>query len=213
MNDSRHSTRDGIHVFRNKHLFAELHELRGDGWHEVRRWNYGLEEDLEEGSDGCCHFGKAHLPSLDVYGAMAFRESLHPELVLLDVEGRRGNTVFEPLARAIVEHLVADRQMAGEHAGAALQLLTQHLDSAKRVEHDDDVLQTAQAKQEKKDSRKKLASNLSLPNLFRAATQQEDEKEEPSRPASPASIAAWKATGRAGSVEQASMGWRSTNAP
>ncbi len=163
----------------------------------MRRWNYGLEEDLEEGSDGCCHFGKAHLPSLDVYGAMAFRESLHPELVLLDVEGRRGNTVFEPLARAIVEHLVADRQMAGEHAGAALQLLTQHLDSAKRVEHDDDVLQTAQAKQEKKDSRKKLASNLSLPNLFRAATQQEDEKEEPSRPASPASIAAWKSTGRA----------------
>ena len=64
-----------------------------------------------------------------------------------------------------------------------------------------DVLQTAQAKQEKKDSRKKLASNLSLPNLFRAATQQEDEKEEqPPRPASPASIAAWKLTGRAGSV-------------
>ena len=118
--------------------------------------------------------------------ALAFRESLHPELVLLDVEGRRGNTVFEPLARAIVEHLVADRQMAGEHAGAALQLLTQHLDSAKRVEHDDDVLQTAQARQEKKDSRKKLASNLSLPNLFRATTQQEEEKEEPSRPASPA---------------------------
>ena len=88
--------------------------------------------------------------------------------------------------------------MAGEHAGAALQLLTQHLDSAKRVEHDDDVLQTAQAKQEKKDSRKKLASNLSLPNLFRAATQQEDEKEEqPPRPASPASIAAWKSTGHA----------------
>ena len=55
------------------------------------------------------------------------------------------------IARAIVEHLVADRQMAGEHAGAALQLLTQHLDSAKRVEHDDDVLQTAQAKQEKKE--------------------------------------------------------------
>ena len=54
--------------------------------------------------------------------------------------------------------------------------------------HDDDVLQTAQARQEKKDSRKKLASNLSLPNLFRAATQQEDEKEEPSRPASPALI-------------------------
>ena len=93
MNDSRHSTRDGIHVFRNKHLFAELHELRGDGWHEVRRWNYGLEEDLEEGDDGCCHFGKAHLPSLDVYGAMAFRESLHPELVLLDVEGRRGKLI------------------------------------------------------------------------------------------------------------------------
>ena len=46
MNDSRHSTRDGIHVFRNKHLFAELHELRGDGWHEVRRWNYEAEPVL-----------------------------------------------------------------------------------------------------------------------------------------------------------------------
>ena len=41
-------------VFRNKHLFAEVHELRGDGWHETKRYNYGLEEDLEEGggSDG-----------------------------------------------------------------------------------------------------------------------------------------------------------------
>ncbi|KAH8052069.1 hypothetical protein JL722_10519 [Aureococcus anophagefferens] len=39
---------DGIHVFRNRHLFAEMHELRKDGWHETRRWNYGLEEDLEE---------------------------------------------------------------------------------------------------------------------------------------------------------------------
>ena len=36
-------------VFRNKHLFAEVHELRGDGWHETKRYNYGLEEDLEEG--------------------------------------------------------------------------------------------------------------------------------------------------------------------
>ena len=36
-------------MFKKKHLFVELHELRGDEWHETKRYNYGLEEDLEEG--------------------------------------------------------------------------------------------------------------------------------------------------------------------
>ena len=69
-------------------------------------------------------FGRAHLPSISVFGAMAFRESLHPELVLLDVEGRvGGEDVFEPVARAIVEHLVKDQQRGGQHAGVALEAL------------------------------------------------------------------------------------------
>ena len=36
-------------MFKKKHLFVELHELRGDEWHETKRANHGLEEDLDSG--------------------------------------------------------------------------------------------------------------------------------------------------------------------
>ena len=36
-------------MFSKRHLFVELHELKNNEWHETKRYNYGLEEDLEEG--------------------------------------------------------------------------------------------------------------------------------------------------------------------
>ena len=106
---------------------------------------------------------------------MAFRETLHRELVLLDVEGRAVGDVFEPVARAIVEHLVRDGQMDGAHAGAALAELVRHLGSAKRVDHDDALREHRRLKKEQalKKSDSSLRSNksgLSLGNLFRSAS-------------------------------------------
>jgi len=130
------ASKDGIQMFRKRHLFAEMHELRGDGWHETHRWNYGLQEDLREDPGSERGFGRAHLPAISVFGAMAFREALHPALVILDVEGGT-ESVFEPVARAIVEHLVSDGQMDGKHAGAALETLERHLATTKTVDHDE----------------------------------------------------------------------------
>ena len=45
---------DAMKLFSHKPLFAELTELRGDRsvgeghWHKLCRWNFGLQEDLDE---------------------------------------------------------------------------------------------------------------------------------------------------------------------
>ena len=62
-------------MFKKKHLFVELHELRGDEWHETKRYNYGLEEDLITGKER--KWTKAHLPSISIFGMLAFRDCLH----------------------------------------------------------------------------------------------------------------------------------------
>ena len=96
-------------MFSKRHLFVELHELKNNEWHETKRYNYGLEEDLA--TDGPKrHWTKAHLPSISVFGMLAFRDCLHEDLVILDVasQSATGASQLEPVALAIVDHLVSD---------------------------------------------------------------------------------------------------------
>ncbi|KAH8055525.1 Na+/H+ antiporter 1 [Aureococcus anophagefferens] len=93
-------------MFSKRHLFVELHELKNNEWHETKRYNYGLEEDLA--TDGPKrHWTKAHLPSISVFGMLAFRDCLHEDLVILDVasQSATGASQLEPVALAIVDHL------------------------------------------------------------------------------------------------------------
>ena len=127
-----------LSMFSKKHLFVELHELKNNEWHETKRYNYGLEEDLDEGGvGGKRHWTKAHLPSISIFGMIAFRDCLHEDLVILDVgsqgdtgEAHDSNLALEPVAMAIVDHLVSDGAIEEEHHGAALYALLAHLNRA-----------------------------------------------------------------------------------
>ena len=108
---------------------------------------------------------------------MAFRESLHPELVLLDVEGRGTGDVFEPVARAIVEHLVRDGQMSGTDAGAALAALVSHLGRKKVLEHDAALAEHRRRKalEAAEALPKRPSRTLSFGDLFRARSTSADD--------------------------------------
>ena len=108
---------------------------------------------------------------------MAFRESLHPELVLLDVEGRGTGDVFEPVARAIVEHLVRDGQMSGTDAGAALAALVSHLGRKKVLEHDAALAEHRRKKalEAAEALPKRPSRTLSFGDLFRARSTSADD--------------------------------------
>ena len=123
-------------MFSKRHLFVELHELKNNEWHETKRYNYGLEEDLA--TDGPKrHWTKAHLPSISVFGMLAFRDCLHEDLVILDVasQSATGASQLEPVALAIVDHLVSDGAVEAADRDAALLALLGHLNSRKCVEH------------------------------------------------------------------------------
>lgn len=121
-------------MFRKKHLFVEMHELSNSEWHETHRWNYGLEEDMKLGE-----WTPAHLPTISVFGMMAFRDCLRPELVILDVAtNEEGDSCrkLRQIAMEIVNHLVRDGQIEPGDASAALENLAAHLSLKKCVDHD-----------------------------------------------------------------------------
>ena len=128
-----------LFMFKKKHLFVELHELRGDEWHETKRYNYGLEEDLITGKDR--KWTKAHLPSISIFGMLAFRDCLHEDLVILDVGSQDDDSrrALEPVALEIVEHLIRDGALHEQDRDGALRTLTNHLNRRKCVEHDDEL--------------------------------------------------------------------------
>ena len=128
-----------LFMFKKKHLFVELHELRGDEWHETKRYNYGLEEDLITGKER--KWTKAHLPSISIFGMLAFRDCLHEDLVILDVGSQDDDSrrALEPVALEIVEHLIRDGALHEQDRDGALRTLTNHLNRRKCVEHDDEL--------------------------------------------------------------------------
>ena len=108
---------------RRRHLFVELHELKNNEWHETKRYNYGLEEDLEDvGAGGRRRWTRAHLPSISVFGMLAFRECLHEDLIILDVAAQDdARRALEPVALAIVDHLVRDGLVSADFRDVALR--------------------------------------------------------------------------------------------
>jgi len=147
-----------LQMFRKKHLFVEMHELNDKEWHETKRWNYGLEEDLQTPGG---KWGSAHLPTISVFGMMGFRECLKPELILLDAveapdethqcpnaEWAAFNRCLRAVAMSIVNHFVRDGQISPGDAAAALDALWGHLSLKKCVDHDD-ILKEAKAEFEK----------------------------------------------------------------
>ncbi|KAJ8607687.1 hypothetical protein CTAYLR_007305 [Chrysophaeum taylorii] len=121
-------------MFRKKHLFVEMHELGDKEWHETHRWNYGLEEDLRGQK-----WTSAHLPTISVFGMMALRERLRPELVILDVatdEDSPCGKKMRTIALEIVNHLVRDGQIDPGNAADALEVLHAHFCLKKCVDHD-----------------------------------------------------------------------------
>ncbi|KAH8061316.1 Na+/H+ antiporter 1 [Aureococcus anophagefferens] len=148
-------------MFSKRHLFVELHELKNNEWHETKRYNYGLEEDLA--TDGPKrHWTKAHLPSISVFGMLAFRDCLHEDLVILDVasQSATGASQLEPVALAIVDHLVSDGAVEAADRDAALLALLGHLNSRKCVEHDDE-LKAFKREREQRKRRQTLESEVS----------------------------------------------------
>jgi len=165
-----------LNMFRKKHLFVELHELRGDEWHETKRYNYGLEEDLEDSKEGL-KWTRAHLPSISIFGMLAFRECLHEDLVILDVAGQDDDSrrALEPVAREIVDHLIRDGALKKEDRVGALRTLTNHLNRRKCVEHDDELklLKKTEATARLEERERELAS---LPRGPLETLGEEDEK-------------------------------------
>lgn len=75
--------------------------VAGDVWRETHRWNFGLEEDLDE--DGEPVWNHPHLPWVSVFGLTELMETLGEENVMLDVDA---GTYIE-LVDAICDGLVA----------------------------------------------------------------------------------------------------------
>jgi hypothetical protein len=93
-------THEPTKFFKRKQLFVEMDELRGDQWRETHRWNFGLEEDLDE--DGEPVWNHPHLPWISVFGLSELLEELGEESVMLDVEARS----FDELVDAVIAMLV-----------------------------------------------------------------------------------------------------------
>jgi hypothetical protein len=176
-------------MFSKRHLFVELHELKNNEWHETKRYNYGLEEDLA--TDGPRrHWTKAHLPSISVFGMLAFRDCLHEDLVILDVASQSdtGASQLEPVAQAIVDHLVSDGAVEAADRDAALLALLGHLNSRKCVEHDDE-LKAFKRETEQRKRRQTLESEMpKLPSAGHLETLgevDEDGDDDDVKPAAP----------------------------
>ena len=84
---------------------------------------------------------KAHLPSISIFGMLAFRDCLHEDLVILDVGSQDDDSrrALEPVALEIVEHLIRDGALHEQDRDGALRTLTNHLNRRKCVEHDDEL--------------------------------------------------------------------------
>ncbi|KAJ8598566.1 hypothetical protein CTAYLR_001678 [Chrysophaeum taylorii] len=125
-------------MLRRKHLFVEMHELNDREWHETRRCNYGLEEDLE-GSG----WSRAHLPKVSMFRMMALRERLRPELVILDIgeddESRYDKPSLEPVAQAIANHPAKEKKSGAIEDARARRLANSLLEErrARRTNHED----------------------------------------------------------------------------
>ena len=79
------------HTFwRDKHVFAELDELRGDTWCHTHRWKFGLEEKaITKGAinSNKTVWGKPQIPLVSLYGLSQILERLSNFHILLDVPG------------------------------------------------------------------------------------------------------------------------------
>ena len=163
-----------LQIIRKKHLFVEMHELNENDqeWHETKRWNYGLEEDVIKCDDKKkVQWTSAHLPTISVFGMMGFRECLKPELIILDATAEIGedecakgecqafNRCLRSVARTIVNHFVRDGQIEPGNASAALDTLWQHLSLKKHVDHDD-ILKEAKEKWTRSQSRQNLRAMI-----------------------------------------------------
>ena len=128
-------------VWRDKHLFVVLKELTAQGrWVETRRWNYGLEEELdlqpassgdaEDAGEGSSspRWLHPHLPQVSVFGMMEVSSMLTPEMVLLDVPG----TNLEEICDHVLLHLVATDHLEATRHRDALETLSSSLPATMR---------------------------------------------------------------------------------
>mmetsp|Transcript_49103 Transcript_49103/g.137493 ORF Transcript_49103/g.137493 Transcript_49103/m.137493 type:complete len:890 (-) Transcript_49103:183-2852(-) len=148
-NDGSGDTMEVVRMFKTRHLFVELHEFRCGGWHEMHRWNHGLEEDLvskqrsrpdvESTSEDVCAkypsdleltkrgttvWTDPHLPTVSLPGMLALREALNPAMCVLDVEGDES---LESLADAMLNSLVSLGQLTTTKRASAKDAMMGHL--------------------------------------------------------------------------------------
>eukprot|EP00035_Acanthoeca_spectabilis_P025171 m.457166 g.457166 ORF g.457166 m.457166 type:complete len:1083 (+) comp21210_c0_seq1:212-3460(+) len=106
-------------LFKNTHIFVEMDELRVglvrnpsthqfqrvEEWQETHRWNFGLQEDLDE--LGVPMWNHPHLPWCSAVGMANLRERLGHQNIFLDVPGMDLDSVARNLCSGLSERGLA----------------------------------------------------------------------------------------------------------
>ena len=128
-----------------KHLFVELHELRGPTPSGTRRKDIPY---VARGRTRSRAWERKWLPKaltvhLDFRTMLAFRDCLHEDLVILEAWVARTTTVDERARTEAVDRLwnilITDGALHEQDRDGALRTLTNHLNRRKCVEHDDEL--------------------------------------------------------------------------
>jgi len=120
--------------FKKQHIFVEMDELREkverdrkshrfdrvEQWVETHRWNFGLQEDLNEVGERV--WNHPHLPWCSANGLVELQALMRESLVLLDVPGRS----LAPVAAVIAERLVHERVLDVETSAKMVRALLLH---------------------------------------------------------------------------------------
>ena len=126
--------------FKKQHLFVEMDELRDkvvrdrkthrfervQQWVETHRWNFGLQEDLNEVGERV--WNHPHLPWCSANGLVALQALMRDSLVLLDVPGRS----LAPVAAVIAERLVHEGVITLETSAKLVRALLLHSSASTR---------------------------------------------------------------------------------
>ena len=111
--------------WRDKHVFAELDELRGDKWCHTHRWNYGLEEKAKKiypGGEKPTVWGKPQIPQVSIYGLTQILQRLSNSHVMIDVPG----FTFGAVVRNIIDKAIKRKIFPMEARLEAIDMLCGH---------------------------------------------------------------------------------------
>eukprot|EP00040_Diaphanoeca_grandis_P028363 m.164155 g.164155 ORF g.164155 m.164155 type:complete len:995 (+) comp31325_c0_seq1:73-3057(+) len=112
--------------FKKKQLFVEMDEFRESFvrdprthkfertqlWVETHRWNFGLQEDLDE--QGHTVWNHPHLPWCSVVGLVDLRDHMSEDMVFLDVPSETFGEAIQNIVEKLTENEVLDANASRE---------------------------------------------------------------------------------------------------